>query len=48
MARASGLAAGHPQRDRGLEQNLNEEVFGVPDRPKTVGRLTSAGRVEVE
>jgi hypothetical protein len=48
MARASRLAAGHPQWDRGLEQNLNEEVFGVPGRAETVGRLAGGGRVEVE
>ncbi len=36
MAGAPGLAAGDPERHRGLEQYLNEEVFGIPHRTDTV------------
>ena len=52
MAGAPGLAAGDPERHRGLEQYLNEEVFGIPHRADTVverpAPLAPARLLEVE
>ncbi len=55
MAGAPGLAAGNPERYRGLEQYLNEEVFGIPhradtvmERPAPLAPLAPARLMEVE
>jgi hypothetical protein len=52
MAGAPGLAAWDPERHRGLEQYLNEEVFGIPHRADTVverpAPLAPGRLVEVE